>query len=394
MMQERERLYQLDKAISARDADSSTTPPGLTLPPGWIGLEQCNLSPVPGQFLVIPHVLLHPRLGVALVDIAPGETSGVEMALRARLEAARFGGIFPGELPVVHLQLDPSELDHLGTLLPQAFAELPPLDLPGGDGWVSMVRRALTSRALAPRRAPNPAAAPGPAAPPPLLNREVAAQRAGRAVPPAPQPYPRFTGPAAQASPRWLGLSLAMGLAGLAAVVAAAAVLWGGGSPPRQAAVPGIAAPDLTGTAPATPAPTTGGGPALPAAPPARMTELPASAGPPRSPAPAPRSPDPAPALRPDPAAPLAAAPPVPRPTAPLPNPPPDAAVPDPGPTLVLTASANLRVRPNNGATILRILRAGEVVHAFNRSADGWVEVGDTRPQGWVYGRYLAPARH
>jgi hypothetical protein len=154
MMQQHERLYQLDKPILARDA-AGTAAQGPDVPPGWIRLDQCNLSPFQGQALLVPHVLLHPEIGVALIDIAPGETAGAEAAFRDRLEAARFAAIFPGDLPVVHLQLQPEELGSLGTLLPQAFAGLPLLRLPGGDGWVSVVRRATDQwnrRATAPCR--------------------------------------------------------------------------------------------------------------------------------------------------------------------------------------------------------------------------------------------------
>src|SRR4051812_35893584 len=143
MMQRRERLYHLDKPSLARDAALSAAAQTVVVPPGWIGLEQCNLSPVPGQVLQVPYVLLHPEVGVALIDVAPGEALGAEPAFRARLEAARFAAIFPGHLPVVHLQVQSEELHQLGSLLPEAFATLPPISLPSGDGWVSVVRRAL-----------------------------------------------------------------------------------------------------------------------------------------------------------------------------------------------------------------------------------------------------------
>ena len=75
MMQQRERLYHLDKPILARDAapsgpdmpeagrsEAGTAPiAGPSLPPGWIGLEHCNLSPTSGQDAGVAHVLLHPE---------------------------------------------------------------------------------------------------------------------------------------------------------------------------------------------------------------------------------------------------------------------------------------------------------------------------------------------
>src|SRR3954452_6014483 len=98
MMQQRERLYHLDKPILARDAARSAPAQGTAVPPGWIALEQCNLSPSPGQVLRVRHVLLHPEVGVALIDVAPEEAVGAEPAFRARLETARFAAIFPGHL--------------------------------------------------------------------------------------------------------------------------------------------------------------------------------------------------------------------------------------------------------------------------------------------------------
>ncbi|TDH62805.1 hypothetical protein E2C06_10420, partial [Dankookia rubra] len=237
MMQQRERLYQLDKPILARDAAGPAAAQGPDVPSGWIRLDQCNLSPFQGQALLVPHVLLHPEIGVALIDIAPGETAGAELAFRDRLETARFAAIFPGQLPVVHLQLQPEELGSLGTLLPQAFATLPPLRLPGGDGWVSVVRRALASRG--PLR-DGPVAQARDRAMPQMLNREVAAQRAGLTSPVSDVP-------AMPARARWPGLPVALGLAGLTAVAVAAAVAWTGSRPASPVVA---AAPERSGAVP------------------------------------------------------------------------------------------------------------------------------------------------
>lgn len=384
MMQQRERLYHLDRAIPA--SDSVLAMQGPIELPGWIAVEQCNLGTEPGQPLIIPHVLLNPELGAALVDIAPGETLGAEEAFRARLEAARFGAIFPGYLPVVHLQLEPYELDHLGTLLPQAFAALPPLSLHAGNGWVGVAWRAIAARDLAIHDAPEQAQPdPSRAPPPPILNRDVAARRAGFTGMPRHQPVEAE--PAA--SRRWTSLPLALGLAGLAAVAAAAMVLWGAGSPSQPVEQAQTQqAPESTGAAPAAPVPVAGGGPAAVSSSQPRSAEPLAAppAGTPQRLAASAARPEPVP---PQPAAaPRPAAPPVQAATPPLQGPPPA-----PGQQLVLTTAVNLRTQPNNQATILRILRTGETVREFSRSYDGWIEVGDTRPQGWVFGKYLAPAK-
>src|SRR4051812_3355954 len=255
MMQQHERLYQLDKPMLARDAAETAAARGPDIPPGWIRLDHCNLSPFQGQALLVPHVLLHPEIGVALIDIAPAAAAGAEQAFRDRLESARFAAIFPGQLPVVHLQLQPEELGSLGALLQQAFATLPPLRLPGGDGWVSVVRRALASRGPlrdGPREQARDRAMPQ------MLNREVAAQRAGLApAMPAPRPGPTRA--------RWPALPIALGLAGLTAVAAAAVVVWTGSGPADPPVVAALPPPRSATPVPersATPAPERSGAPA------------------------------------------------------------------------------------------------------------------------------------
>ncbi|MFZ4405849.1 MAG: SH3 domain-containing protein [Paracraurococcus sp.] len=384
MMQQRERLYQLDRPILARDAVETAAAQTAIIPPGWIGLEQCNLSPVQGQALRVPHVLLHPDVGVALLDLAPALAEGAEPAFRARLEAARFAAIFPGNLPVVHLQLEPEELGQLGTLLPAAFATLPPLNLPGGDGWVSVVRRALASRGAL-RDGAESAPLREATARPPMLSREVAAQRAGLSLPPD---LPPTTPDRLRA--RWPGLPIALGLAGLTAVAAAGAVIW---VAPRQAETPVAERSGATPTA-AAPAVAAGNVVALPPAPvppPVLAPAVPALARAPdiavpppprdRVVAAPPRAPDPPTPAR---AATVAA-------TA-APAPPPATAPERPGRVMVRVA-ANIRTSPNNKATLIRTAPQGEVLREFSRSPDDWVEVGDSKPQGWMFGKFLVPAK-
>ncbi|MFC7473516.1 SH3 domain-containing protein [Dankookia sp. GCM10030260] len=371
MMQQRERLYQLEKPILSRDAAAMAAPNGPVIPPGWIGLEQCNLSSVQGQVLRVPHVLLHPEIGVALIDIAPGESVGAEPAFRTRLEAARFAAIFPGQLPVVHLQLQPEELDRLDTLLPQSFATLPVLNLPGGDGWVSVVRRALASRG--PLRDGLAAPAQDRAVTPPMLSREVAAQRAGLTpADPAAMIEPPRTG--------WPVLPVALGLAGLCGVVVAAVVF---STAPERTAAPAAVVADRSGAPAAAPMPTGGG-----VAAPAKVVPPPAPAvpsAPARVAANAPRPPEPV-------AAPTVVPPLRDRVPAAVP-PPPAAVAPERTPRLTVRAAANIRSSPNNKAPILRTAPQGEVLREFSRSFDDWVEVGDKEPQGWMFGKFLVPVK-
>ena len=77
----------------------------VPLPPGWLCLQDCNLSGQLNRPVVVPFVLMHPDVGVALLDVSPSSNPEAESVLRRRLEAARFESIFPGYLPVLHLQL-------------------------------------------------------------------------------------------------------------------------------------------------------------------------------------------------------------------------------------------------------------------------------------------------
>ncbi|TDG02944.1 SH3 domain-containing protein [Paracraurococcus ruber] len=72
--------------------------------------------------------------------------------------------------------------------------------------------------------------------------------------------------------------------------------------------------------------------------------------------------------------------------------PPPTAAA-DRALRVAVRTAANLRTQPNNTAPILRTIPQGEVLREFSRSADGWVEVGDTQPRGWIFGKLLLPAK-
>lgn len=378
MMQQREGIYQLDKPILARDASGTATAQGPEMPPGWIRLDQCNLSAIQGQTLVVQHVLLHPEIGVALIDIAPAEAPGAEAAFRDRLESARFAAIFPGQLPVVHLQLEPEVLGSLETLLPEAFAALPPLRLPGGDGWVSVVRRALASRGPLRDAAAAPARGPGL---PQMLNREVAAQRAGLTSP------PQVALPPEAPPHRWPSLPVLLALAGLTAVAAAAAAFWTSSGPadPRLAATPpspssGAAAPERSGAPAAPPGPlaTGGGGPVVaPSLVPAARVPEPTTLPPGRERAAAPARP----------------AEPVPPASAGAILPPPAIPGVERMPRLTVRTAANIRSGPNNRAQIIRTAPRGEVLREFSRNAEDWVEVGDTRPQGWMFGKYLVTAK-
>lgn len=141
-----------------RAARVEVSPPSADLPPvgkpedlgrDWVVLRSCRLRP--SDRGSSPSVLIHPERGIAVLDVPPSATPDAVDAVRARLNAARFEGIFAGHLPVVHLQAAPRQMPALPAMLDDAFAALPPLNLPGGDAWASVAARALLAEQLAPR---------------------------------------------------------------------------------------------------------------------------------------------------------------------------------------------------------------------------------------------------
>jgi hypothetical protein len=70
--------------------------------------------------------------------------------------------------------------------------------------------------------------------------------------------------------------------------------------------------------------------------------------------------------------------------TAPSPAPPTDAG------KVVTRQGANVRDTPN-GHTVLRTVPRGTILRVFARR-DGWVQVGEELPMGWIYSNLLADA--
>ena len=92
--------------------------------------------------VTVDYVLMHPRLGVALIDLKePGHNA--EGVLRQRLDETGFHKIFTGYLPVIHGSLLPSELHVAVELVGAAFAELPPLTIGAGKAWVKTLERTI-----------------------------------------------------------------------------------------------------------------------------------------------------------------------------------------------------------------------------------------------------------
>ncbi|MFC7540845.1 SH3 domain-containing protein [Siccirubricoccus deserti] len=199
MISQPETVYRLERPLHAGD-QATQDPVMAALPPGWVGLKDSNISGLLNHPQRVAYVLLHPQIGVALLDFTPGQLDGAAAGLHHRLEAARFEAIFPGYLPIAELTLTPSEVPALERILAATFAALPPLTVPGGDGWISVVRRALQPRD--PGRATAPAMAPvGDAAGPPARAARHRATRRRRSSQPHRGPHRDQRGCRAGATP-------------------------------------------------------------------------------------------------------------------------------------------------------------------------------------------------
>lgn len=391
-MRQQPNFYRLDRSGpggGGRGDRSDGAGPSMMvpLPPGWLCLQDCNVSGQLNQPVVVPFVLMHPDVGVALIDVAPAQNPEAEQILRRRLDAARFESIFPGFLPILHLRLDRADLPATEAILRDAFSAMPPLSLPGGDGWISVVRRALLPRdpgraaahpsfsgEHARRPGPRDAAAPlaqGPSTDPDMLHREAAVARA------APQTSFEAESPVPATRPSgvlpWIIMSSVGGLIAMLAlfslveigpsdapvaaegpndVPAASAPAAAVPTPPAAMLVPEPAASPKPPAAPATTA-----SPAQPSAqplPPAASS--PTSTGAPALPAPAQR-----------------------------PAPPPPAAAADRAPRVTVRQPANLRTAPDGQSNVIRVVPRGETLRVHGRTANGWIQVGDAEPRGWLH---------
>jgi hypothetical protein len=135
---------------------AAATPPGpaapdappffAALPAGWAVIGRCRFGTGgPGPRATGCYALANPRIGIALIDIAPNATPNAEARLRRALTAAEFWPDFPGTLPVLHDRVDATALRSLPWKLEQGFTALPALTLPGGTAWIEGVRRAMAA---------------------------------------------------------------------------------------------------------------------------------------------------------------------------------------------------------------------------------------------------------
>lgn len=118
--------------------------PGLPSGPGWLVLRDCLI----GGGSPVDLALLHPKIGVALVNFADAKADASDRFRRA-LDARRFPAIFGGYPPIVRAVVPADRLADLGQILSAQFRAEPPPSLQGGDAWVPTARAALEARPAA-----------------------------------------------------------------------------------------------------------------------------------------------------------------------------------------------------------------------------------------------------
>jgi hypothetical protein len=128
--------------------------PGVPSGPGWLLLRDCPLG---GGGPPVALALLHPKIGVALVDFVPAPRTDAADRLRRALDARRFPAIFGGYPPIVGVVLPADRLPELGQVLSTRFKAEPRSALEGGEAWLPTARAALEAKP----EAADSAAAPG-----------------------------------------------------------------------------------------------------------------------------------------------------------------------------------------------------------------------------------------
>lgn len=112
--------------------------------------------------------LLHPLLGVVLVQFAPRWTDNAPARLRRELDRARFAAVFHGYPPIIHLSVPREDLMDMPARAMAGFLQEWPLSLRGGRDWMQAVQDALPPAPPVPLVAPVPAPTPSRAFLPPV----------------------------------------------------------------------------------------------------------------------------------------------------------------------------------------------------------------------------------
>jgi hypothetical protein len=122
--------------LSADEARASLAGTLAALPDPWTLLRQRRIGG--DQAEPIEVVLVHPEIGVALVDEAPRDPAPAARRLRDYLDGQRFGEFFAGDLPIVTLSVAAEDFETVGEQLAAAFEAAPRLSVADAD-WADAV---------------------------------------------------------------------------------------------------------------------------------------------------------------------------------------------------------------------------------------------------------------
>jgi len=127
----------------------------LDLDGAWTVLADVRLGTASGA-AVADYLLLHPRRGIALVDMAAAHRDPVP-AVRAFLQGEAFQRFFPGDLPIVHVALAPDAAPALTRRLDDAFTSHSAALAIADGAWPDAVAALVSAQqARAASEAPNP----------------------------------------------------------------------------------------------------------------------------------------------------------------------------------------------------------------------------------------------
>lgn len=122
----------------------------IQLDASWLILGDLRLGG-PHDAPLADYAVLHPRHGVALIDVVHRRLGEPEQRLRKFLREQTFSARFPGTLPIVRLVLPPCDAAALERQLRAAFAQVAPLTIVDPD-WVAAINSVLAPTALASTR--------------------------------------------------------------------------------------------------------------------------------------------------------------------------------------------------------------------------------------------------
>ncbi len=140
----------------------------IQLDPSWLILGDLRIN---GPTAIADYIALHPRRGIALIDVQPkhNAVAAAEQWLRKFLSDRGFPARFPGTLPIVRLVLKPTDAASVEQQLCAAFAQIATITI-ADPNWVAAINGLLAPIAAASTRpgfplfrrpAPRWRAAPG-----------------------------------------------------------------------------------------------------------------------------------------------------------------------------------------------------------------------------------------